>query len=86
MCRLFVCKTGGPPKRDFIKENVKNLKSMKQHNHSLNDIASKNSVQRKTRSTSQSRLCSSSNKSIENGKKIRKKHFFFTNFTIRKQN
>lgn len=72
-----------PPRRDFIKENVRNLRLMQQYKqHHIQASKSiefdpKRPHQRKIRSTSHSRLCSSINaakntlttsKSIENGK------------------
>lgn len=75
--------TEAPPKRDFIRENVKNLKLMQQYNQNVsqanksNEFEKERPQQRKIRSTSHSRLCSSTksakntvtSKSIENGKK-----------------
>lgn len=79
---LLQIKSEAPPKRDFIKENVKNLRLMQQNNQYISqanksiDYERKGQPQRKIRSTSHSRLCSSTNsvknirssKSIENGK------------------
>lgn len=77
---MYLLFAEGPPKRDFIKENVKNLKSMQQHNNNIKqtiDFERNKPQQRKNRSTSHCELRSTSNsvknivssKSIENGKK-----------------
>lgn len=67
-----------PPKRDFIKENVKNLRLMQQNTQYTNQATKsseyerKGPQQRKIRSVSHSRLCSSTNsvKTIRNSKSI----------------
>lgn len=85
---LIVVYLEGPPKRDFIKENVKNLKLMQQHNHTIcqandtNNYEGKINPQRKIRSNSHSRLRSTSSsvrniatsKSMEVGKEY--KYYF----------
>ncbi|XP_031630015.1 uncharacterized protein LOC116345099 isoform X2 [Contarinia nasturtii] len=58
-----------PPKRDFIKENVKNLKLMQRRNHNPNQVSDTGDFekkQRKIRSTSHSRLRLSSSNSVKN--------------------
>lgn len=72
---MFMIYLEAPPRRDFIKENVKNLRLMQQNNQYINQYERKGQLQRKVRSTSHSRLCSSTNsvkhirssKSNENG-------------------